>query len=200
MGAKEFMRQIQRMSACLTAIVAVMGLSCCAHAQDQDYSAPESARTTPPPCNSWNGELYHPCELSVEMFGVGMLHEYDFNSGGLSRKNYRFGGGAGLNYFFTRYVGLGGDFYSISWHQSFVDTTTGNIILRLPIANTGLAPYIFGGAGYQFQGIDQVVGGGGAGLEFRPVPHFGIFVDARYLAAAKTDGFGVARAGVQLIF
>lgn len=167
----------------------------------QNYTAPEQAQTTPPP-NYYGdrGQLYHPCELSIDGFAVGVLHEYDFNDGGLHRRNYRFGGGAGINFFFTKFIGIGGDFYSISTEHRFVDTTTGNLILRLPIGNTGLAPYIFGGAGYEFQGINQIVGGGGAGLEFRIVPHFSIFADARYLAAVKTPDFGFARAGVRLSF
>ncbi len=185
----------------LTLGLGLVGFVCCVQAQD--YTAPETAQTAPPPPATepyWDGVRYHPCELSFDLFGAGMLHEYDFNNGFRAKKNLRWGGGAGVNYFFTRFVGIGGDAYAISWSHSFVDTTTGNIILRAPIDHTGLAPYIFGGAGYQFQGIDQIVGGGGVGLEFRPVPHFGVFVDARYLAAAKTDGFGLGRAGIRLSF
>jgi hypothetical protein len=44
------------------------------------------------------------------------------------------------------------------------------------------------------------VGGGGAGVELRLVPHFSIFVDARYLAAVKSADYGVGRAGVRLSF
>lgn len=166
-----------------------------------EYAAPEQAQTSPPPNYYPDREhLYHGCELSLDGFGAGMLHEYDFNGAGLSRRNYRFGGGAGINYFFTRFLGIGGDADAFSTRHSFVDTTTGNLILRLPIGDTGLAPYFFGGAGYQFQGIDQIVGGGGAGLELRLVRHFSIFVDARYLAAVKTPGYGIGRAGVRISF
>jgi hypothetical protein len=175
--------------------IIIAGAVRCVHAQD--YTAPEQARTAPPPDDE---NLYHACELSVDGYGVAALHEYDFNNGARARHDLRWGGGAGVNYFFTRFVGIGGDAYAISTHHSFVDTTTGNIILRVPLGNTGIAPYVFGGAGYQFQGIDQVVGGGGAGIEFRPVPHFGIFVDARYLAAAKTPDYGLGRAGVRISF
>ena len=184
----------------LAAIVSITGIFFSVRAQD--YTAPEKAQTTPPSnyYGSSPGQLYHPCEFSVDAFGVGALHEYDFNNGGLQRRNYRFGGGAGINYFFTTFLGIGGDAFAISTHHSFVDTTMGNLILRLPIGNTGLAPYIFGGAGYEFQGIDQIVAGGGAGLEFRIVPHFSIFVDARYLAAVKTPDYGLGRAGIRISF
>jgi hypothetical protein len=184
----------------LAVIAGIAGIVFTARAQD--YNAPATAQTSPP--SNYDGDrenLYHPCELSIDGFGVGVLHEYDFNSGGLHRKNYRFGGGAGINFFFTKFLGIGADAYAISpSHRSFVDTTTGNLILRMPIGNTGLAPYIFGGAGYEFKGIDQIVGGGGVGLEIRIVPHFSIFADARYLAAVKTPDYGLARAGVRLSF
>jgi hypothetical protein len=145
-------------------------------------------------------DLYHDSEVSFDGFGIGALHEYDFDNGARARRDLRWGGGGGVNLFFARYVGVGGDFYSTSVHHSFVDTTTGNLILRFPIATTGIAPYIFGGAGYQFQGIDQIVAGGGVGLEIRLAPHFSIFADARYLAAAKTDDYGVGRAGIRISF
>ncbi|MGH7980084.1 MAG: hypothetical protein ACREE6_11980, partial [Limisphaerales bacterium] len=148
----------------------------------------------------WDHHLYHAGEVSLDLYGVGLLHESDFDNGVRARRDLRYGGGAGLNFFFTRYIGIGADADAITFHHSFVDTTTGNLILRFPIPHTGLAPYLFGGAGYQFQGIDQVVGGGGVGLELRVVHHFSFFVDARYLAAQKTDDFGMGRAGVRLSF
>lgn len=170
----------------------------------QTYNTPEQAQPAPSDDDHWhqwdNDHFYHAQEISVDMFGVGLLHESDFNNGVRARHNLRYGGGAGLNLFFTRFIGIGADADSITFHHSFVDTATGNLILRLPIPGTGIAPYIFGGAGYQFQGIDQIIGGGGVGLEFRIVPHFSFFVDARYMAAAKTDDFGIGRAGVRLSF
>lgn len=186
----------------LMAAFGMIGFIACAQAQD--YTAPETAQTAPPPPSSepyWRGDLYHPCELSLDGSFVGALHEYDFNNGGLHRKNYRFGGDVGANFFFTRYIGVGGDAMALAgYHPSFVDTVMGDLILRMPIGNTGLAPYIFGGAGYEFERVDQLVGGGGVGLEFRPVPHFGFFVDARYLAAVKTADYGIGRAGVRISF
>jgi hypothetical protein len=177
----------------------IAGMAFSVHAQN--YNAPEDAQPAPSD-EGWGHyhHLYHAQEVSVDLYGAGMLHESDFNDGARARHNLRYGGGAGLNLFFTRFIGIGADADSISFHHSFVDTTTGNLILRLPIPGTGLAPYLFGGAGYQFQGIDQVVGGGGIGLELRVVQHFSFFVDARYLAAQKTEDFGLGRAGVRLSF
>lgn len=185
----------------------IAGLTLSIHAQtynapDQTQTAPEQAQTTPPSDEQMDhrGHLYHSDEFSLDLFGIGALHSSDFNNGYRARHDLLWGGGAGGNYFFTRHLGIGGDFYSVSFHHSFVDTTTGNLILRFPIEGIGLAPYIFGGAGYQFRGIDQIVGGGGVGLEFRLMPHFSFFVDARYLAAVKTQDYGLGRAGVRLSF
>ena len=185
----------------LLPLIIVSGITYSLHAQDQsqnqNYTAPEQAQTSEP-ADYGNG-LYHPCEFSVDGSVVGILHEYDFNGNGLHRKNYRFGGDVGANFFFTKYIGIGADAYALDQHSpSFVDTATGNLIVRFPIGP--VAPYIFGGAGYQFERIDQLVGGGGVGVEIRLVPHFGIFADARYLAAVKTADFGLARAGVRLSF
>jgi hypothetical protein len=181
--------------ALLPLMAAMAGMICSAHGQDD--ATPESAQNTPPASDD---RLYHACEFSVDAFGVGILDEYNLTHGELAEKNFRWGGGAGANFFLTRYIGIGGDFYSRSWKGSFVDTTTGNLIVRIPIELIGIAPYVFGGAGYQFQGVDQIVADGGAGIEFRPVRHFGIFVDARYVAAAKTANFGFGRAGIRLSF
>ena len=167
-----------------------------------NYTTPEQAQPTPPPnyYEHYNHHLYHADELSFDAYGVGSLHEHDFNNGALIRRNWRWGGGIGLNYFLTEHLGIGGDAYAISTDHSFVDTTTGNLIFRFPIEDTGLAPYIFGGAGYQFQGIDQIVGGGGVGLECRFCEHFSIFFDARFLACVKTQDYGLGRAGIRLSF
>jgi hypothetical protein len=182
-------------------LVMVTGMACCTHAQNnytQNNNNYTAAQPAPP---DDEGDLYHPCEFSIDGSVIGVLHSYDFNGNGLHRKNYRFGGDAGANLFFTKYIGVGGDAFAVTGHNpSFVDTATGNLIFRVPIGNTGIAPYVFGGAGYQFERIDQIVGGGGVGLELRLVPHFSIFADARYLAAVKTSDFGFARAGVRLSF
>lgn len=199
-------------------IVAGIGLTLSIHAQTTQtteppqttetpptYNAPEEAQTSPPPNENdhWghHEELYHANEFSVDLFGVATLNESQRIHGVITKnRNASWGGGAGVNYFLTKNLGIGGDFYSITFKRSFVDTTTGNLIFRFPLGDCGLAPYIFAGAGYQLQGIDQIVGGGGGGLEYRPCPHLGLFADFRWLAAVKTRGYGLARAGIRLSF
>jgi hypothetical protein len=181
----------------ILSMVMVTGIACSIHAQD--YTTSEQA--SPERSSDSDLDLYHDCEFSIDGSAVGVLHSYDFNGNGLNRKNYRFGGDAGANVFFTKYIGIGGDAFALAGNTvTFVDTVTGNLIFRVPIGNTGLAPYVFGGAGYQFEGIDQIVGGGGVGLELRLVQHFSIFADARYLAAVKKSDYGFARLGVRISF
>ena len=171
------------------------------------YNASEQAQTTPPSDNQMkhDEDLYHANEFSVDLFAVGSLHESERIHGAIvtGKPNVKWGGGVGVNYFLTKYLGVGGDFYSITFKRSFVDTTFGDAIFRFPLGickSFGIAPYLFGGAGYQFQGVDQIVGGGGGGVEFRLMPHFSIFGDVRYLIAVKTRNFGVGRAGVRFSF
>jgi hypothetical protein len=170
--------------------------------QPQEYTTPEQAQQTQPENGRWN--LYHGCEFSVDAFGAGLLHSYEIRNGEFSRRNTRWGGGVGANFFLTKYFGVGGDFLAIASRNANTAignlTALGNVIFRYPIGETGLAPYAFGEMGCQFAGINQFVGGGGFGLEFRPIEHIGVFVDASWLAAGRTRGFGLGRAGIRLSF
>lgn len=166
-----------------------------------------------------NAPKYNANEVSLDMFGSYLNPEIRFNK--LFETNIRrgfWGGGAGLNYFFTRYVGIGSDF-NISdkpggnWDFDYV---VGNIYLRMPLGNSGLAPYIYGGGGRGFgsQNVTVAVGdtvinrpydwlyGGGVGLEYRFNPSTGIFTDARFLWSDKATELNelIIRAGVRLTF
>jgi hypothetical protein len=183
----------------MTALAVATGMACSLHAQDNNnYAVHEQAQSSPP--SDYGGSLYHPCEVSIDGSVMGALHAYDFNSNGLHRKNYRFGGDLGASVFFTKYIGVSADAFATTGNNpTFVNTAMGDLVFRVPIGDV-VAPYVFGGAGYQFENVDQIVGGGGVGLEVRLVQHFGIFADARYLAAVKTPDYGYARAGVRLSF
>jgi hypothetical protein len=163
---------------------------------------------------------YNGNELSLDMFGSywaaerGLNHVFETNIKG---ERGRWGGGVGVNYFFTRYFGIGGD---ANWsdHRGFggpaTDWVMGNAIVRLPICNSGFAPYVYGGGGRQFNGLfreDGEVFAGkryewfadlGAGLEYRFTPGLGIFGDARYMWHLKDGGVDrlALRAGLRLAF
>lgn len=173
----------------------------------QDQTTVIQTEPPPPPViysNSYTdvNDFYRDHEFSIDVFAGGSLGEQtiDHLSGDRIHRNGRLAVGAGANIFFTKYVGIGGDGYSENTTGPFVDYVYGNLILRFPIVNTGIAPYIFGGGGYQFDPISQPLADGGGGIEFRFSPNVGIFVDARYVFADKTDNFGVGRLGFRFSF
>jgi hypothetical protein len=174
-------------------IIGVLGVACCARAQDtvMTNSAPEEV--TP---------FYRSQEISVDVFGSGSIGQQTINhiTGQKIEHDGRLGAGAGVNLFLNRYVGIGGDAYTENTAHNFIDSASGSLIARLPIADTGIAPYIFGGGGYQFDEVSQAFGQFGAGIEFRFMKNAGFFVDARYVVADKTENYGVGRAGLRVNF
>lgn len=112
----------------------------------------------------------------------------------------RWGGGAGVNYFFTRELGIGGDVNIIDNGGNFIDYASGSLILRMPLDPTGLAPYIFGGGGRQTQPVWNWTAHAGVGLEYRFNPWTGIFADARYIWADKTSAAIGLRTGLRFVF
>jgi hypothetical protein len=162
-----------------------------------------------------NAQLYNPMELSLDLFGSYISPEGKFTD--LFDTNIRhgsWGGGAGLNFFFTRMVGIGTDF-NVSDHQGYfynrgggggndwgVDYWVGNLYVRFPIGNTGLAPYIYGGGGRGMYPTWEWVYGGGVGLEMRFTPGVGIFTDARFLWGHESTYLDTLtiRAGLRIAF
>jgi hypothetical protein len=146
--------------------------------------------------------LYQGNELSVDAFGTGSIGKYTIEhiSNNRVRHNGRLGVGAGVNYFFTEYLGIGADAYSENTTAEFIDDASGNFILRIPIGETGLAPYAYAGGGEQFDRTHLTFAQAGAGLEFRFTPHVGVFADARFVLPNETKYFGVGRAGFRFAF
>lgn len=166
-------------------------------------------QTEPPPpavvySNSYTdvNDFYRDHEFSIDAFVGGSVGEQtiDHLSGDRLRRNGRLAVGAGANIFFTKYVGIGGDAYSENTTGPFIDYANGYLILRFPIPNTGIAPYAFGGGGYQWDPVSQPLAEGGGGIEFRFTPNVGIFVDARYVFADRTSDFGLGRLGLRFSF
>ena len=147
-------------------------------------------------------QLYRRQELDVDLFGSASIGQQTLEHFSGSRYEHRglWGGGGGITAYFCRYIGVGGEFNGDTRSGRFVDSASGIVYLRLPILNTGLAPYVFGGGGYQFEEVRQSFGQGGVGLEFRFCKHFGAFVDGRWIFAPHTDDSALARAGVRISF
>jgi len=148
------------------------------------------------------GDYYRSSELSVDAFGSGSLGEYtlDHLSSERVRKNIRLGAGAGANYFITRNIGIGADAYSENTTGAFIDSASGNLILRLPLGQSGFAPYVFGGGGHQFDMGQMWFGQAGGGMEYRFTRHVGVFIDGRGVLPNETKLYGVARAGMRFAF
>ncbi len=113
-----------------------------------------------------------------------------------------FGGGIALNYFFVRNVGIGVDGNVFDGKQNGVWNTTSSLIVRFPIDSACLAPYIFGGGGYQVDGAGRGTIHAGGGLEYRIVPNrIGLFVEGRYTwAVNSTNDSTQVRSGIRIVF
>jgi len=146
--------------------------------------------------------LFRANETSIDLFGSVSVGQETINH--ISRErvedNGRLGLGLGANHFFSRNLGLGVDAYTENAGHSFVDNTSGNLIVRFPFESVHLAPYVYGGAGYQFDPSGLWFGQAGGGLEFRFAKQVGLFVDARYVFTDGTQNFGVGRLGFRFLF
>ena len=146
--------------------------------------------------------IYRCNELSLDGFGMGSVGNYTLTHPSNNRvKNNSEGGvGVGLNYFVTRFVGIGAEAYSQNTTGVFIDNASGNLILRLPLGESGFAPYVLGGGGHQFDGAKLWFGQAGAGLEYRFCHNLGLFADARCVWPNETKYYGVGRVGIRFAF
>lgn len=147
-------------------------------------------------------DLYPANQLSLDAFGSVSEGKYTIEhiSGQRVQNGARGGVGAGVDYFITRYIGIGADAYSENTSGPFIDSTSGSVILRVPLGQSGFAPYAFGGGGYEFDSLKAGFIQAGGGMEFRFTPHIGLFADARYVLPNKTSYYGVGRAGLRIAF
>jgi hypothetical protein len=147
-------------------------------------------------------EYYRPNELDLEGFGTASIGKYTINhlSNARIRHNTRLGLGAGISYFITRNIGIGGDAYSEDTTGRFIDSASANLILRIPLGQSGFAPYVYGGGGRQFDLAQVWFLQAGGGMEYRFTPHVGLFVDARWVIPEKTKYYGVGRLGMRFAF
>ncbi len=148
------------------------------------------------------GDYYRARELSLDAVGTASLGEYDINhlSNTRVRHDTRLGAGLGINYFINRYIGIGGDVYSEDTRGNFINSAEANLILRLPLGQSGFAPYAFGGGGRQFAMAREWFGQFGVGMEYRFTPHVGVFLDARLVLPNEVKEYGVARFGMRFAF
>jgi len=153
-------------------------------------------------------------ELQLDIFGswTGQNHDNPHHNG--------FGGGAAVNYFFLKYLGIGIDsdtydggrrgFEDAEHHRISdgndnvaVEEATGRIIARYPIemGSFCIAPYAFGGGGLLFDDVTIGTWHAGGGLEWRATHKIGIFSEGRYTwgGGHEIDSAQV-RAGLRIVF
>ena len=110
------------------------------------------------------------------------------------------GGDIGLNYFITRVIGVGADINMPDNGGNLVDGVMGNLTLRLPLGNSGFAPYVFGGGGRTTDRTWEWAGQAGLGLEFRFSHNLGLFADTRYIWPIQSPDALQLRAGFRFVF
>jgi hypothetical protein len=155
-------------------------------------------------------------EFQLDLFGQYSVGEGPHQAGVM--RDHGWGGGLGLNYFFMRQVGIGVDAAWLDVKESTdfqrrggngntaLHTFSGSLIVRFPIDHLCLAPYIYGGGGFEVDGKQWGSGHAGVGLEYRIKPNkVGLFVDGRWTYLGDRDerhdlNFFSARAGIRLIF
>lgn len=178
------------------------------------------AISTPP---SPDGQLYDGRELQIDLFGAYAFE--GFEDGSFFGDDV-FGGGLGVNYYFTRHFGIGVEGMLFDTDGDPFGSTAANAFLRLPIANSGLAFYTFAGAGVVFnadkvnrddlrdvrsRAVDNDDSTGledalfeahiGVGVEYRFNPRLGIFSDLRHtFIEDDADNYTSARAGIRIVF
>lgn len=154
------------------------------------------------PALAEENELYRANELSVDVFGSGSVSKYtvDHVSRARVQQNTRLGVGAGVNYFFTQNMGLSADAYVEDTKGATIDSASLSFTYRLPLAQSGFAPYAFGGGGRNFENVRTWFAQVGLGVEYRFTPHVGMFLDARGVVPDETKYYTVGRLGMRFSF
>ena len=145
--------------------------------------------------------LFSANEISLDLGGTftaaerGVKHLFETS---LRGHRGEWGGDVGVNYFVTRYIGLGADINMPNNGGHLVDAALGSLIVRFPLGNSGFAPYLLGGAGRITEPTWEWVGQGGLGLEFRFNHNVGLFTDGRYLWPKHSSEALILRAGIRI--
>ena len=151
-------------------------------------------------------------ELQFDIFGVyGVGHAPD-HAGPF--REHAWGGGVGMNYFWTKNLGVGIDGDLKRGVQNRVsgvgrrnfEQFTGSLIFRLPLEEYALAPYGFLGGGVTTDVGTLASAHAGIGVEYRLVPNqIGLFTDTRWTYYGDRNSRGdqnnfQIRTGVRFLF
>ena len=150
-----------------------------------------------------NSPLFSANEFSLDLGGSytagerGPVHLFETS---ITGQRGSWGGDMGVNYFFTRKLGLGLDINMPANGGNLVDSASANLIGRFPLGNSGFAPYVFGGGGRTTDRTWAWLVQAGVGMEFRFNHNLGVFTDARYFWAQRASDGLLLRAGIRLVF
>ncbi|QIF02877.1 outer membrane beta-barrel protein [Roseimicrobium sp. ORNL1] len=171
----------------LSSLLLALGLALPAFGGEAYVSSKNTVTTPPPPvgCDCFNPGL------SLGIFGAGILPDSD--------EDDALGGGVLLDYFFTEHIGLQGSygiFATGSEHHEF----DAALVVRFPITDICIAPYILGGAGYATNSEDNwnLFVGGGIEARIPDADCLGIFADGAYHWGEDDSGdFTIVRVGLK---
>ncbi len=135
-------------------------------------------------------------ELQFDVFGAYAVSTQHNNT----LENNGWGGGIGLNYFFTKYLGAGVEGYWLAVDQT-LHGVSGSVIARLPFEGSFCwAPYLFVGGGGLFDSSNTGNGHAGGGFDFRFSKSIGLILDSRYVYGGNAEDFVLNRAGLRFVF
>lgn len=155
-------------------------------------SAPKNAKAPVAPAPAPAGCGCFGPGLSADVFGGAYLPEFG---------DEVLGGGVGLNYFFSRNVGIDvnyGLYATDKEHHQF----DANLILRAPIDSLCIAPYVLVGGGVATNSVTRGNYQVGGGLDVR-IPSascLGIFAEGAYHFSEEEPDYTTVRLGLRIPF
>jgi hypothetical protein len=135
-----------------------------------------------------------------EFFGEGLELKVFGAAGVPDSGDAAGGGGVGMAYYFTPQVGIDAS-YTVLAFDDEVHTVSADMVLRYPVSQAGVAPYVVLGAGVVTDGEADALYrlGGGVDVRFQP-GGMGLFADGIYNWVVGGDNFTIARLGVRIPF
>lgn len=143
-------------------------------------------------------EEYSECRFRDMEFQVDLFYSGIFGTKG-SKVGTGSGGGVGLNFFFTKYVGIGYEAFWTGSGRGEHFPAGGNLFLRYPICDWNLTTYGMVGGGGAWNGEGKGYGNVGGGVEYRFTDNVGLFVDSRYFYGG-TGNLANLRSGLRFAF
>ncbi len=143
--------------------------------------------------------LFKDRELQTGTFAVYQVGNGPSHAGPF--RDHAWGSGSEVNFFFTKYIGIGAEYFGtygtespdtnrgeFTDHRVSLNHVGGNLFFRLPLEEIHLAPYVYVGGGADFGDRSWGSAHAGAGFEYRIKQHFlpivaermGFFVDGRW--------------------